>query len=372
MAFRLATMDSFPGLLLTLIAISGEFPTCLIDRLQFNSGYMESVITRLKQEKLVRTFYRNSLRGLRLTAAAKKQLLENYPERFRTILTGVSEINRLKCEVPRRLRLHRMAEVLVTVNNTGVYVFPWEKPSVFQPELPPTGCRVDLPVYYSSREIKEIGSSSSKIRNSRAAGVLFADNSIFTIYNAGPFQMKWEYNAEMRFKVFMQMEVCQTRLPAQFGSADQRAVVFGAGIDQLDTLLGVGDGLSHNHFVLDGSYDHFYFLTSDQRGETLLRFLCDGNLRAMLDSILMEDLSPPLTGSPIENDAMDGDVPVLFGYTCDMPRLRRFDTALSLHMRNGVVICFNFQEEAYRRCLGPHIQFQSLDFEQVAALTVHD
>ena len=167
------------------------------------------------------------------------------------------------------------------------------------------------------------------------------------------------------------MEVCQTRLPAQFAGADQCAVVFGEGMDQLDTLLGVGDGLSHNHFILDGSYDHFYFLTSDQRGETLLRLLCDGNLRAMLDSILMEDLSPPLTGSPIENDAMDGDVPVLFGYTCDMPRLRRFDTALSLHVRRGVVICFDFQEEAYRRCLGPQIQFQSLDFEQVAALVVN-
>lgn len=372
MVFRLSAMDSFPGLLLTLTAISGEFPTYLIDRLSFNPRYMESVITRLKQEKLVRTFYRNGLRGLRLTAAAKRLLLEKYPERFQSNLTGVSETNRLKCEVPRRLRLHRMAEALVTMNNIGVRVFPWEKPSVFQPELPPSDCRIDQPTYYSSREIKEIGLSSNKIRNSRAVGVLLADNAVYTIYNMGPYQMKWEYKAEMRFKVFMQMEVCQTRLAAQFAGADQCAVVFGAGMDQLDTLLGVGDGLSHNHFILDGSYAHFYFLTNDRRGETLLRFLCAGALRSMLDGILMEDLSPPLAGSPIENDAMDGDVPVLFGYTCDMPRLRRFDTALSLHMRNGVVICFDFQEEAYRRCLGPHIQFQSLDFEQVAALIVHD
>ena len=257
MAFRLATMDSFPGLLLTLIAISGEFPTCLIDRLQFNSGYMESVITRLKQEKLVRTFYRNGLRGLRLTAAAKKLLLEKYPERFQSSLTGVSEINRPKCEVPRRLRLHYLAEVLTTMFNSGVSVFSWEKPAIFRPDSPLSNCRVDRPAYYSSREIKETGLSSNKIRNSRAVGVLLADNAVYTIYNMGPYQMKWEYKAEMRFKVFMQMEVCQTRLPAQFAGADQCAVVFGEGMDQLDTLLGVGDGLSHNHFILDGSYDHF-------------------------------------------------------------------------------------------------------------------
>lgn len=363
--------DSLPGLLLTLTALSGELPSSQIYRMPSTKSYQEKVVKELKQKRLLRTYFRHGLRGLRLTAAAKKMLLANHPDWFSPCLTGDVETNLVKSEIVRRLRLHRMAEMLVTMNNTGVYVFPWEKSSVFQLELPPPGCRIDLPAYYSSREIKEIGPSSNKIRNSRAVGVLFADDSVFTIYNAGPFQMKWEYKAEMRFKYFMQIEVCRSRLKAQFGSAGHCAVVFGAGMDQLDTMLGVGDGLSHNHFVLDGSYDHFYFLTSDQHGETLLRFLCDGNLRVRLDAILMEDLSPPLTGSPIENDAMVGDTPVLFGYTCDMPRLRRFDTALSLHMCRGLVICFDFQEEAYRRCLGSQIRFQSLDYEQVMALVVN-
>lgn len=368
---RLPAPGTLPDLILTLTALSGEFPSTSIARLPASNSYLEFVIKRLKQERLLRTYYRNGLRGIRLTALSKKLMQANQADRFTPLFTGDTVTNMPKYTVLHRLRLHRMAEVLVTMNNTGVYVFPWEKSSVFQLELPPPGCRIDLPAYYSSREIKEIGPSSNKIRNSRAVGVLFADDSVFTIYNAGPFQMKWEYKAEMRFKYFMQIEVCRSRLKAQFGSADHCAVVFGAGMDQLDTMLGVGDGLSHNHFVLDGSYDHFYFLTSDQHGETLLRFLCDGNLRVRLDAILMEDLSPPLTGSPIENDAMDGDTPVLFGYTCDMPRLRRFDTALSLHMCRGLVICFDFQEEAYRRCLGPQIRFQSLDYEQVMALVVN-
>lgn len=363
---------TLPDLILTLTALSGEFPSSSIDRLSASSSYLECVVKRLKQERFLRTYYRNGLRGIRLTALSKKLMQASQVDRFTPLFTGDTATNMPKYTVPHRLRLHRMAEALVTMNNAGVHTFPWEKPSVFQSDLPPPGCCIDLPAYYSSREVKEIGLSSNKIRNSRAVGVLLADNSVYTIYNMGPYQMKWEYKSEMRFKVFIQMEVCQTRLTVQFGNADQCAVVFGAGMDQLDTLLGVGDGLSHNHFVLDGSYDHFYFLTSDRRGETLLRLLCDGALRIMLDSILMEDLSPPLTGSPIENDAMDGDTPVLFGYLCDMPRLRRFDTALSLHMRMGVVICFDFQEETYRRCLGPHIQFQSLDFEQVAALVVNE
>lgn len=67
----------------------------------------------------------------------------------------------------------------------------------------------------------------------------------------------------------------------------------------------------------------------------------------------------------MENDAMDGDMPVLFGYTCDMPRLQRFDNALSIHERAGLVICFDFQEEAYRRFCGPLVQLQCLDLEAV-------
>ncbi len=75
----------------------------------------------------------------------------------------------------------------------------------------------------------------------------------------------------------------------------------------------------------------------------------------------MEDLSPPIPNAAVENDAMDGDVFVLFGYTCDLPRLRNFDSALQINSRKGCVICFDFQRAAYRRCLHPDIRLVSID-----------
>lgn len=368
---KLPDLTSLAGLLLTFIALSGEVPANLTDHLSQTKRYREKVVESLKQKRFVHTYYRNGLRGLRLSASAKKLLLSNYPDWFIPTLTGSSETNQVKSEITRRLRLHLMAEVLVTMYNAGVVVFPWERPAIFQPDPPRSNCQIVRPAYYGSREIKEIGLQANKVRGSRATGVMLTDSGIFAVYNTGDFQMRWNYKAEIRFKTLLQIEVCQKRLPLQFANADLSAIVFGAGMERLDTLLGVGDGVSSNHFVLDGSYRHFYFLTCDRKGEVLLRLLCDGELRDTLDTILMEDLSPPVPDAVVENDAMNGDVFVLFGYTCDMPRLRRFDSSLQIHEKRGVVICFDFQLAAYRRCLGPQVQFQSLDFDQVVALVVN-
>lgn len=77
--------------------------------------------------------------------------------------------------------------------NAGVSVFPWEKPALFTPTPPAAVLHIDQPTYYSSREVKELGAQSTKIRGSRSTGLLLTDNIIFTIYNTGPYVMKWEY-----------------------------------------------------------------------------------------------------------------------------------------------------------------------------------
>ncbi len=275
---RLPASNTFPYLLLTMIAVCGEYPSAHVNCLPGGASYIESTVTALKRKGLIQTYYRNGLRGLRLTTTAKRLLLDDCPERFTPYLTGASETNRLKSEVPRRLRLHRMAEVLVTMYNAGVLVFPWEKPALFQPTPPTPSCRVSQPVYYNSREIKGMGAQADKISASRATGVLLTDSGIFSVYNTGPYQMRWEYKAEMRFKALLQIELCQNRLPSQYTDAAMSAIVLGSGMERLDTLLGVGDGVSSEHFVLDRSYPHFYFLPASPEGEAVLRLLCDGGL----------------------------------------------------------------------------------------------
>lgn len=361
---RLPPESTLPRLLLALTAISGEFPTSLVARLPGGASYKASVVTALKREKLLRTYYRDGLRGLRLTASAKKQLLADQPERFTSYLTGRSETNRLKSEVPRRLRLHRMAEVLLSMLNAGIPALPWEKPPLFCPSLIPAAGYVVCPVYYSSREVKEIGPQAAKINGSRSTGILLTDGGIFIVYNTGGGLMKWEYKAELRLKAVIKTELCQRRLPDQFMEAEISGIVFGANMEAMLPLMDAGEAVRHNYFVLDGNFEHFYFLTSDHGGEVILQLLCHPELKAALDDILLQDLNASRPGWLIENDAVDDHgVPVLFGFTCDMPRIRRFDTALELHGRTGTLICFDFQADVLRRICGRHVTIQSIDFE---------
>ena len=143
----------------------------------------------------------------------------------------------------------------------------------------------------------------------------------------------------------LQIELRQNRLCGQFGDAEQCAILFGADMGQVPVLLDA-DTQSRDHFIQDGSYHHFYFLTNDHHGEVILRLLCDPQEKAALDSILSQGLDPARPNWSVVNDAMDGDSPILFGYTCDVPRIRHFDNVLHIQGQTGTLYCFDFQEDA--------------------------
>lgn len=357
-------LDTAAGLLLTLTALSGELPTAILGRLPGGEAYKAKVVKRLKKDGLLRTYYADGLRGFRLTAAAKNLLLEGWPDQFCPYLTGHAETNTLKVELTRRLRLHRMAEVLVTMYNAGAAVFPWQKPDVFSPTPLPSDTQIEWPAYYSSREVKEIGPQRDKIRGSRATGVLLTENDILAVYNTGASEMKWERNSEIRLKTLLRQDLCWQRLSVQYREAEPNAIVFGADMKQMPVLMGVGADQRHKYFVRENIYQHFYYLTSDRYGEFILRLLSDGRT-AEMDNILRQGLSEARVNWAVENDAMDGDVPVLFGYTCDMPRIRRFCDGLQTHGLRGTLYCFDFQEAVLSKICGSNVDIQCIDFEKV-------
>ena len=367
----LPSPDTFPDLLLTLVALSGELPSALVSRLPGSDSYKAYAVKILKRERLLRTYYHDGLRGLRLTSIAKNLLTARQPDRYLPLFTGDTATNTPKYSVPHRLRLHRMAEVLVTAYNAGLLTFPWEKPAAFQAEPDDASLYVG-PAYYSSREVKEIGAQATMIRGSRSTGILLCGSGIYAVYNTADTRMKWEYKAEVRLKAMMQTDLCHRRLADRFMDSPPGAIVFGDGMDQLEILMGQGDKETRNYLIMNGIFRCFHYLTLDRRGEVLLRLLCDPERKAALDGILSEDLAEGRSNWLIEHDAIDGNgCPVLFGYTCDMPRIRRFDDALGLHGQTGTVYCFDFQEPALRRVCGPRVALQSIDFEAFEGSVFH-
>ena len=53
----LPSPDTFPDLLLTFVALSGELPSALVSRLPGSDSYKAYAVKILKREKLLRTYY---------------------------------------------------------------------------------------------------------------------------------------------------------------------------------------------------------------------------------------------------------------------------------------------------------------------------
>ena len=350
--------------LLELTAICGELPACLLHRIPGSASYKDVLIWSLKKERLLKTYYRDKLRGYRLGTKGKAFLLRENPERFSFYLTGNADTNMLKSEITRQLRLHRIAEIYIMMINVGVTVFRDEKPDLFSPgvsELLP----IHPPAFYNSREVKELGIETVKIRGSRMAGVMTSPAGNFLVYNIGTQSAKWDYRAEQRAQALLQMTLC-TRQTTGLPVTDKvSGLLFGNGMEPFYQILSSADSNTRCFFLLDGNYEHFYYLTNDFHGEVMLKLLYDTKRRAELDRILALDLKTGIPDFSIENDALDREGnPVLFGYLPDIPRVNRFLMALQLRERTGTLICFDFQAEAYAQYAGGLLRLQTISFEK--------
>ncbi len=351
-------------LLLSLIAISGEIELNQISRLGSKS-YLDNVVKFLKRDGLLRTYYKDKYRGLRLTFKAKTRLLADYEERFNFFISGKSETNQPKSELTRRLRLYRIAETIITMNNADIAIFRDIKPNLFS--LPHIK-RIDInyPCFYTSREMKEAGIDFIKIRGSRMVGLLLTLTKAYIIYNTEKTIMKWSYKEEMRVKALIKNFLCREHLAHQYQGDDIEAIMLASDNQiALDILTGSKKG-KHNYFILDGNYEHFHFAPNNHSGEVLLKLLSDDKKQMLLNNILSDNLHAPNPALIFEHDYLnENGLPVLFGYSMDLPRIARFNNALELHQKSGIIICFDFQLEVLRQYCCSGIAFEVINLAKM-------
>ena len=101
--------------------------------------------------------------------------------------------------------------------------------------------------------------------------------------------------------------LCQQRLASQYRAEDVHGLVLGESMELAYQMLTSTGGAKHDYFMLDGSYDHFYFLTNNHQGEVILALLCDPLKTAELNRILSQGLITGNAGRAIEQDAAERD-----------------------------------------------------------------
>lgn len=346
--------------LLEMIGMCGEFPADQLNRLIPSASYAEKLITDLKAEHLIRTHYRDALRGYRLTKAAKEMLLSVSPLRFQCYLTGNTETNLIRSEVSRRIRLHQKAETYLTLLHAGIPFYPDVKPDIFcnYREAGSIGMR-NLPLFYASREIKELGPETTKIRNSRSMGILMAPQCVYVLYNTGNGVLKWEYRTEVRLNAYLQHYL--QGYPYN-GHPQIRAIMTGTDMEMAFRLFTSTGGYKKSLFMLDTSFEHFHYLPNTPEGEVLLKLLVHPEIMEKLDNLLLSDLGCRSDSIPLEHDATDASGnPILLAYDFDMQRINRFNTGLNVYGRSGNLICFDFQIPVLKKYLTATIHFSSID-----------
>lgn len=358
-----------PYRLMELAAISGECSPRTLALLGLAPSYSEKLVTRLKGEGLIKTHYRDGLRGYRLTSKGKGRLLDENPGRFSFYLSGSSDTNRPRSDIPRRLRLQQASIAYAMLLGAGVEIFRDRKPPLFQAGEPGRSCpfHMPLPVFYHSREVKELGAEAVKVNNSRAMGILLAPECIYALFCTGSAPMKWEYRTELKVKALLSYHASRGILskgraePCYHPDTPIKALFLGKGMETALKLMESTGGFQKSYFYLDTSFTHFHYIPEGAPGETLLRLLCSPTTQEALRSLLLTDLQPPWPGHRLEHDAVSDGRPVLLAFDFDMMRLSRFRTALAFHGLAGILVCFDFQEPVLRQYFGGAAAIETID-----------
>ena len=348
-----------------MIAISGELPSDSLRLFHRNIKYARTVMYDIRDKDLMRIYYRDKIRGYRLTPQAKAALLKQNPSRFSPYLTGLVETNRIKNTPIRRQRLHCLGEVNIMMTSSEVAVFPDQKPAVFAPDAVKEQ-KIQSAAFYSSREIKQMDKENTiKLSGSQMAGVLLTPTKAYITYNSRKDLLDLDYRYEQRCHTLISSALCNKLLYKQYRPGDICGLMFARDLSVIRHILYTDNTHLHDFFLLDGDYDHFYYLTTDHYGEILLKLLADPQKQESLNRVLRQDLTSPKSVVPFNCDGIDRNgLPVLFGYLLDFPRINRFSTSLKNHKKRGVVICFDFQQPLLAEFLNSRITLQAISFEK--------
>lgn len=358
---------SAKDLVLATAALCGELSPQAASRLVPSQSYRYHVLEDLVKAKLLRPYRRDKVKGYRLTRRAKNRLTGQCPDRYAALFSGSVRTNSYASELPRRLRMHRLGEVIAMMTLCGVRVFRDEKADLFGARTLPQGSQ--LPAFYLAREVQALGDAAIKIKNARMAGVLLAPEHFYLVYNTGSALMRWAPASELRARTLLSEFLGRRLGIAPYAGQTAEAILVGDSMELAPALLQSRGGGRRQLFYLDGTFAQMHYLPNTPQGDALLRLLMDSAAQSALHAALLDTLQPNhLTGN-FACDAQDAQGrPVLFGWDFDLVRIQSFALGLGSRGITGAAIAFDFQADALRRIFGDRVDVRALSFEKTRKL----
>ena len=190
--------------------------------------------------------------------------------------------------------------------------------------------------------------------------MLLTRRDIFAVYNTGAALMKWETRTEEKFHALLRLK---------FRPARQiRAILLGTDMDAALSVLESTGGARRRYLMIDESYEHLHFIPFDTNGDMLLRILSNPELWEDTRQLLSADMQPA-PNSFIDCDGKDAEGnPVLLGFDFDLCRIKKFCAGLTLRSLQGVILCFDFQADAFKKYCPPAVSLKTIDTQKFKTL----
>lgn len=345
-------MEAREDTILELLALSGDFPDTLLDKLPGSPDWTRKVVRELVRCGLVRRYQHDRLKSLRLTKKARTILLAADYGRFHGLLDGAGELRGRKTDLPSRQRMHHIASAYVLMLETDIVFHQDQKPCIGDAS---NHAPLPMPCFYSSYEIKNSETGLLRVKATRAVGALIFDRA-YLVYHCGNSAIKWSSKSEHKLA-----GIVESKFPALAQAKNGiQGIMIGEDMGTILKLLESTGGYRNSLYRVDDTFPAIYFLPLNADGRMLLMLRYAEHTGLLLRHRLLAGKAPPGYHRFV-CDALDGTTPILFAHELDMVKLKHFHDGLEQFEQRGRVLCLDFQAEAMKTYFGNLAEVQPLD-----------
>ncbi|MBQ4517625.1 MAG: hypothetical protein II997_03455 [Clostridia bacterium] len=266
--------------IVSLIGLAGEVQTEELYKLKYGKEYIRKTISKLITKKYIKVYKFNNKKYLRLTVVCKRYLKEYHSDRFENMFDGASRTNKVRSDEHRRIRNHRLAEILILLDLADIKIFADEKSLMEKTlgferrngtDLTDYCTEKNTAEFYTADELKAAGLFRNA-RTSRAMGVIFSYPEAYIIYNFGDEVLEMENKTEESFFSKARL-VFYDELQGRRYYEFPRIIYVGNSMELANKIMNARKGAVKKIFSSWTSYPHVLFLDTSNHAPEQLKYI---------------------------------------------------------------------------------------------------
>ncbi len=350
--------------------------------------------TRITQEAVL-AMEREGLLEIKKTETGKQINLKNWNDESAEYMDYLpyaylghyeeikEEVWKASSDFIRGERLHKNAEIILMMHQSGIGSYPDEKKDIRE-----RGVRISSAdkMYFTAREIKnvkpyrvETGTDKDgvkKIIGSRLNGMLATPGGNYGIYNLGNRLIEWERYGESKMAQHLQRVLEEKR--EDYEKEDVECVLLAN--DEMLFIRVIENENERRYrkgkilLNIDYAYEKMYGLPINRDGEKMLAIMSSKNWKERMKERLLPQGADIKTSYSVACDGFINNVFILLFCIPDIAKLKLFYKRAKLEMdkEKFEIYCFTYQIPMLASLAGEYVTLRSIELEEYYIVEVEE